>query len=321
MVNGSQHVEYFQVPSQNKFGWQGAAGPSDFAGEYNQLIFVIKQVLSRVNVSALCEVIAVRSNGIGPVGFVDLQPLLNQVDGFGEARPQGVLHNIPYMRMQGGVNAIILDPQIGDIGVAVFADRDITSVKNTGAQANPSSGRRFNVADGMYLGGMLNGTPTNFIQFLNGEISINTNWLDIPSWAGMLAPFSTSNIPQGWLACPTAATNISRTTYANLNAVYAAIGYPWGAGDGSTTFGMPYFASGYVPVQGTIATLYHGVVIDHTHDVLNVSGQTIDHNTYVTGSAQNYDIPSTRTSNTPNSPQGGSDNLAAGMGVQWCVKY
>lgn len=158
-----------------KHGLQGVATPSDFSGEYNSLLFVIRQVLSKVNVAALCKVLVVHGGGLGPVGFVDLQPLVNQVDGYGNAIPQGVLHNIPYMRMQGGVNAIILDPQVDDIGVAVFADRDISSVKATGAQASPGSRRRFDVADGMYFGGVLNGTPTQYINFTETGIEITTD--------------------------------------------------------------------------------------------------------------------------------------------------
>jgi hypothetical protein len=312
-------------------GSQGAANNSDFAGEYNAMLFMIRRVLSKVNVAALCEVLAVYGGGVGAVGYVDLQPLVNQVDGSGKAIPQGVLHNIPYMRMQGGANAIILDPQKGDIGAAVFSDRDISSVKATGAQANPGSRRRFDVADGLYFGGMLNGTPTQYIEFLANAINIVSPSeiiliapeINLSSWVGMLAPFSMSAIPDGWLACPTAQTLVSTTTYADLFNAYGGAGgggYTWGGSGGS--FGIPYFESGYIPLNGvTVGQVSHGTVKDHTHDVLNVSGVTVDHNTYGTGGASNYDIPSTRTSNTPNSPEGGADNLAAGRGVVWCVKY
>jgi phage baseplate assembly protein gpV len=67
--------------------------------------------------------------------------------------------------MQGGTSAVILDPQAGDIGVAVFASRDISKVKSTKAQANPGSYRQYDFADGMYLGGMLNGVPLQYIRF------------------------------------------------------------------------------------------------------------------------------------------------------------
>ena len=55
--------------------------------------------------------------------------------------------------------------------------------------------------------------------------------------AGIILELAGDVIPLGYLACPKIQTDISRTTYPEL---FAAIGTLWGAGDGSTTFGMPY---------------------------------------------------------------------------------
>jgi microcystin-dependent protein len=52
--------------------------------------------------------------------------------------------------------------------------------------------------------------------------------------AGMLAPYAGSSAPTGWLLCYGQA--VSRSTYADL---FSAIGTTYGAGDGSTTFGLP----------------------------------------------------------------------------------
>ena len=51
---------------------------------------------------------------------------------------------------------------------------------------------------------------------------------------GAIAFFAGTTVPDGWLLCNGA--NVSRTIYANL---FAAIGTTYGAGDGSTTFGLP----------------------------------------------------------------------------------
>lgn len=310
------------MASPPKYGLRGAARPSDFAGEYNQLLFMIRQVLSKVNVAALCEVVAVSGGGVGPVGYVDLQPLVNQVDGFGNAIPQGVLHNIPYMRIQGGANAIIIDPQIGDIGAAVFSDRDISSVKATGKQANPGSRRRFDVADGLYFGGMLNGTPTQYIEFLNNQINIlspnlvtiTAPEIDLTSWAGIVVTWPTNAaIPAGWLQCPATQTLVNLSSYPRL----IVLGTAWG-GDGVNTVGLPYLAAGYTFIQGAIAALLHGVVIDHIH---SMTGSSATNNTYGTGSATAYDGSGITNTQNPVAPQGGPDNLAAGMGVKFIVKY
>ena len=95
----------------------------------------------------------------------------------------------------------------------------------------------------------------------------NTKWIaKLPS-SGLWQPgdfkiVAGTSAPIGFLACPTSPTNISRTAYA---ALFAAIGTTWGAGDGSTTFGMPYVPTGYTLVQGSAASLTHGAVISHTH--------------------------------------------------------
>jgi hypothetical protein len=38
---------------------------------------------------------------------------------------------VPYFRVQGGADAIIIDPKVGDLGIAVFCSRDITGVKRS----------------------------------------------------------------------------------------------------------------------------------------------------------------------------------------------
>jgi microcystin-dependent protein len=56
-------------------------------------------------------------------------------------------------------------------------------------------------------------------------------------WAGMtgtVLPFAGATAPTGWLLCHGQA--VSRTQFPNL---FAAIGTTYGAGDGSTTFGLP----------------------------------------------------------------------------------
>jgi hypothetical protein len=74
---------------------------------------------------------------------------------------------------------VIIDPKVGDIGLCIFADRDISSVKaNVAAlrggkgSVTPGSGRRFDMADGLYVGGLLNGVPTQYVQFSASGINI-----------------------------------------------------------------------------------------------------------------------------------------------------
>lgn len=151
----------------------GALTPWATWGEYNNISFVVRQLLSNVQTAALVKIVACTNAGdLSPVGSVDVQPLVNQIDGNGNPTPHGTIFTLPYLRMQGGTSAVILDPVVGDIGVAVFASRDISKVKSTKAQANPGSFRQYDFADGMYLGGMLNGVPTQYIRFSSEGIEV-----------------------------------------------------------------------------------------------------------------------------------------------------
>jgi hypothetical protein len=141
---------------------------------FNQLSFVIQQALAKMNVATLVQVQAIYTTGpAGVVGTVDILPLVNQVDGAGVAVPHGTIFNVPYLRIQGGANAVIIDPVVGDIGFCVFADRDISSVQATAAQGNPGSARRFDMADGLYLGGWCSTlTPANYLQINGTQVQL-----------------------------------------------------------------------------------------------------------------------------------------------------
>jgi hypothetical protein len=142
-------------------------------GVYNNIRFVVQQALAEVQTASIVKVISCSNSGdLSPVGKVDVQILTNQISGQMESTPHVTMYGLPYLRIQGGSNAVIIDPQPGDIGIAVFASRDITNVKSTKAQANPASFRMHDFSDGMYLGGLLNGTPTQYIEFTDSGINI-----------------------------------------------------------------------------------------------------------------------------------------------------
>jgi len=75
---------------------------------------------------------------------------------------------------KGGKNGIIIDPEVGDIGLCAIANRDISKIKATKAEAMPGSNRTFSLSDGIYLGGCLNGSPDQFIQFNSSGITITS---------------------------------------------------------------------------------------------------------------------------------------------------
>ena len=143
--------------------------------DVNAMTFCVEQALARVRTAHPVVVKAVTNAGsVAAVGYVDVQPMVNQIDGLGNPTPHGIIHNIPYSRLQGGANAVIMDPVVGDLGVLLMADRDISAVKNTKAPANPGSFRRFDFSDGMYVAAHLNAAPTQYVQFNAGGITISS---------------------------------------------------------------------------------------------------------------------------------------------------
>lgn len=153
----------------------GFLTPADTWGKYAQIRFAVMQALELMQTALPVQVQScTNSGGIDPVGFVSVVPLVNQFDPQGNPTEHGVINNIPYMRVQGGSNAVIMDPQPGDIGICVFASRDISAVKTNRAQSNPGSFRTYDFSDGMYLGGLLNGAPSQFIQFSSAGIALTS---------------------------------------------------------------------------------------------------------------------------------------------------
>lgn len=74
----------------------------------------------------------------------------------------------------------------------------------------------------------------------NTALPTDASWQVVsgnPVPAGVVSAFAGSVLPSGYLFCD--GTAVSRTTYA---ALFAAIGIAFGAGDGSTTFNLPFMA-------------------------------------------------------------------------------
>lgn len=160
------------MPSDDAYA--GTADLSTLASDKNALDFIVRMILGELATATLVKVVAVypSDDSLVTAGTVDVQPLVNMLDGSGNAIPHAQLHKLPFFRLQGGTNAVQIDPKAGDIGLAVFASRDISSVVANKGQANPGSFRQFDMADGLYLGGFLNGAPTQYLRFFSGGVQL-----------------------------------------------------------------------------------------------------------------------------------------------------
>jgi hypothetical protein len=106
--------------------------------------------------------------------FVDVLPLVSSVDGYGQAVEPTTLFHLPVFRYHAGVGAVILDPVVGDKGLAVFAQADSSNVQEgTATPQQPGSFRKHSMSDGFYIGGFHNAAPSVYIEIKqDGTIQI-----------------------------------------------------------------------------------------------------------------------------------------------------
>ena len=156
--------------TDNKFvsSWNEQLPKSD----YETFIYQIQQEMKKIETCLPVKVLSVSGGGLAPVGYVDVQPLVQQLTVAGQPVSQGIITNLPYCRIQGGTNALIIDPEVGDIGLACFASRDVSGVKNAKQESPPASRRTYSLNDGFYIGGFLNKTPVQYIQFDSSGIKV-----------------------------------------------------------------------------------------------------------------------------------------------------
>lgn len=133
---------------------------------FNALDFAMEMKKAGINTCTICKVTKVKSKGeVGAVGRISVQPLVQMVDGISQTVDHVSVHNLPYFRLGAGNKGVIMDPKEGDIGIVVFADRDISGVKNAKKVAPPGSGRKFNMADGIYISTCVGDAPTCYVRF------------------------------------------------------------------------------------------------------------------------------------------------------------
>lgn len=255
---------------------------SDALTSFNAQRALVWAILSKLGTCTLVEVVScTNSGGLTAVGLVDVLPLVNQVDSTGQPIPHVTIHNCPYFRLQGGKNAIILDPQVGDIGTMVFADRDISSVIQNKAQSNPGSSRMFSMSDGLYFGGDLNGVPTQFVEFSSTGIRISSQ-----QQVELDAPTVTINANTFDVIAPTvsitATTSVGITTPTmTLNGALVVDGASTLNGAVSQTGGGVSSFSGNVSSSGTITNNGVNIGSTHEHQVVNIQTGSSTINTAV----------------------------------------
>lgn len=142
--------------------------PQDTSSEANAQQFLMHQFLMSKAFLTLALVTAVSDSG----EVVSVKPMVDGFTGGGDRIPSGVISGVPVWRLQRGASAVIMPPIAGDIGMIAICDRDITAVKATKDAALPGSNRTHSYSDAIYLGGVLNAEPSQYVKFSNDGIDI-----------------------------------------------------------------------------------------------------------------------------------------------------
>ena len=152
----------------------------------NSMEFFIRSLISQVVSTSLPVVVTAveRKGEEAGAGYVTVKPLLQPRNNSGDGLEVTTIPKLPYFRLQHGKAAIICDPKVGDIGLAVVAKQDISNINGSTTPKVPATYRKFDPSDSFYIGGFWGKAPEVFIHLEDeGTIKIKA-----PTKSSMEAP-------------------------------------------------------------------------------------------------------------------------------------
>lgn len=132
----------------------------------NSMEFFIRSLISQVVSTSLPVVVTAveRKGEEAGAGYVTVKPLLQPRNNSGDGLEVTTIPKLPYFRLQHGKAAIICDPKVGDIGLAVVAKHDISNINGSTTPKVPATYRKFDPSDSFYIGGFWGKAPEVFIH-------------------------------------------------------------------------------------------------------------------------------------------------------------
>ena len=132
----------------------------------NSMEFFIRSLISQVVSTSLPVVVTAveRKGEEAGAGYVTVKPLLQPRNNSGDGLEVTTIPKLPYFRLQHGKAAIICDPKVGDIGLAVVAKQDISNINGSTTPKVPATYRKFDPSDSFYIGGFWGKAPEVFIH-------------------------------------------------------------------------------------------------------------------------------------------------------------
>ena len=147
------------------------------ASEFNAISFLVEQAIKgMVNTAIPVRVDSCTKPGVGgAAGCVSATPLVQQRGADGKALDTVSLPQLPYIRLSASTAAVVIDPQPGDVGFAVFAQQAISNL--TAGSSDPvqaGSFRTFDMSDGVFIPAILGVAPTTYVHLdpEKGEITL-----------------------------------------------------------------------------------------------------------------------------------------------------
>lgn len=133
----------------------------------------VRSHIMELGTNTLVQVKAVHA-GNGITGTVDVQPMTHMQTTGGVTIPHDTIYGVPYLRVQGGACALIIDPVVGDIGYIVVSGRDQSNAVANRTPSAPASFRTHSMADCVYVGAYLGSDPTHYVKITNDGVSVIT---------------------------------------------------------------------------------------------------------------------------------------------------
>ncbi len=154
-------------------GYAGQAGITAPGSGHNTRALQHRIQQDARRTSVVVKVLKVYPDPNGGTPTADVQPMTDQADGLNNATPHGPVFGVAVGRPHSGSGAFVSDPVAGDLYLMNCADRDISGLKRTGAQQQPSSDRRGSMADGVLTHAVITKAPKQaFMHKPGGGVKI-----------------------------------------------------------------------------------------------------------------------------------------------------
>lgn len=224
-----------------------AVKPQDTSSDAGLQAFLFQRMLMSNAFITIALVTEVSESG----DQVSVKPMVEGFTGSGDRIPKTEIYGVPVWRLQRGASAVIMPPVVGDIGMIAICDRDISGIKATKESSMPGSSRTHNYADAIYLGGVLNASPSQYVRFRDDGIDVVS-----PLAVTITAPV----------------VEVNADTSLTLNSASIVMNGPVSQGDGS--FAGDFKFKGNITAQGEVTG--KGIKLsDHVHTgVQTGSGST-----------------------------------------------